>query len=266
MFDFHRHCSADIPSQADCNGTSSLLAAHNLYQSSTASSFHNPYRHLQPNALIGGGLNLSTSSSSGNNPAHTSSGAPASSQSQAITTISNNLYSNNNNNNHLYQHHQVTAATLAGHNLKHSSSSSSGNSSSSSNHHPTPIEGLTALSSLGSSSTLHLTNTTALGVSGTGSNSIAASELGMSHWLADGGSNSGEIFFVVDIIEFCLNYLFIHSTVKTEIKSPAAIIETNCLPISTAHLDSSLFCSTSGNLEVAQGSNSYDKDYYNYYK
>lgn len=239
----NRHCSADISSQADCNGTSSLLAAHNLYQSSTASSFHNPYRHLQPNALIGGGLNLSTSSSSGNNPAHTSSGAPASSQSQAITTISNNLYSNNNNNNHLYQHHQVTAATLAGHNLKHSSSSSSGNSSSSSNHHPTPIEGLTALSSLGSSSTLHLGNTTALGVSGAGSNSITASELGMSHWLADGGSNS----------------------VKSEIKSPAALLEANCLPISTAHLDSSLFCSTPGNLEPAQGSNSYDKDYYNYY-
>lgn len=190
---FCRLCSADISSQADCNGTSSLLAAHNLYQSSTASSFHNPYRHLQPSSLIGGGLNLSTSSSSsGNNPAHTSSGSSASSQSQAITTISNNLYTNNNNNNHLYQHHQVTAATLAGHNLKHSSSSSSGNSSSSSNHHhPTPIEGLTALSSLGASSTLHLTNTTALG-GGAGSNSIAASELGMSHWLADGGSNSGE--------------------------------------------------------------------------
>lgn len=189
--DFRRLCSADIPSQADCNGSASLLAAHNLYQSTTSSSFHTPYRHLQPNTLIGG-LNLSTtsssSSSSGNNPAHTSSGSSASSQSQAITTISNNLYSNNNNNNHLYQHHQVTAAaaSLVGHNSKHSSSSS-GNSSST-NHHPTPIEGLTALSSLGSS-TLHLTNT----LGGSGSNSIAASELGMSHWLADGGSNSGEI-------------------------------------------------------------------------
>jgi hypothetical protein len=163
-----------------------------LYQSTTASTFSSPYRHLQQNSSLIGGLNLSTSSSSsssGNNPSHTSSISSTSSQSQTITTISNNPYTNNNNNNnHLYQHHQVTAA-LSGHNSsKHSSSSSSGNSTTSSHHLPTPIEGLTALSTLGASS-LHLNSLT----SG-GSNTLTASEqLGMSHWLTDGGSNSGKI-------------------------------------------------------------------------
>jgi hypothetical protein len=190
-----RLCSSDIsvPSN-ECNGSSAILA-HNLYQNTTASTFSNPYRHLQHNALTGG-LNLSTSSSSssssGNNPSHTSSNS-SSSQSQAITTISNNPYtSNNNNNNHLYQHHQVPVA-LSGHNLKHSSSSSSGNSTTSSHHHPTPIEGLTALSTLGAS-TLHL-NSLASG----GTSSLTAADLGMSHWLTDGGSNSGKVSFFYSI-------------------------------------------------------------------
>lgn len=174
-----RLCSSDISAQSDC-GVSPLLA-HNLYQSSTSipSSLHNSYRHLvasqqqqQQNTLIGG-LNLSASALTP--PTTASSSAPT----QAITTLSNNLY----NNNHLYQHNNSATTLSGGHNSKHGSSSNSG-ASAISHHHPTPIEGLTALSS----TTLHLTNS----LCGGSSNSLTAAELGMSHWLTDGGSNSGE--------------------------------------------------------------------------
>jgi hypothetical protein len=107
------------------------------------------------------------------------SSTPPTTAAATPTTLSNNLY----NNNHLYQHHNATTTLSgSGHNSKHSS----GASAAISHHHPTPIEGLTALSS----TTLHLTNS----LCGGSSNSLTAAELGMSHWLTDGGSNSGETF------------------------------------------------------------------------
>lgn len=191
IFLLHRLCSSDISAQSDY-GVSPLLA-HNLYQGSSSipassqSLLHNSYRHLvasqqQQNSLIGG-LNLSASSASSlTPPATASSSAPT----QAITTLSNNLY----NNNHLYQHHNATTTLSgSGHNSKNNSSSSSGASAALSHHHPTPIEGLTALSS----TTLHLTNS----LCGGSSNSLTAAELGMSHWLTDGGSNSGKTYFCI---------------------------------------------------------------------
>jgi hypothetical protein len=57
-------------------------------------------------------------------------------------------------------------------------------------------------------------------------------------------------------------------TVKAEIKSPAAIVDANGLPLGPSHLDSSLFCSTPVNLDATQSSNAYadhKQDYYNYY-
>jgi len=178
---FYRLCSSDLSLQSDCSA--SPLLVHNIYQNSSSlpqSSLHNPYRHLvttpqqQNSPALAGGLNLSASSAP--TPSSTTlSSAPT----QTITTLSNNLY----NNNHLYQHQHSTSG---GHVAKHNSSTSSGASAAISHHHPTPIEGLTALSSLGSS-TLHLPNT----LCGGSSNSLSATELGMSHWLADGGSNSG---------------------------------------------------------------------------
>ena len=194
-----RLCSSDLSVQSDCNA--SPLLAHNLYQntsslpSASQSLLHNPYRHFvsaqQLNSTsTSGGLNLSASSSAVSAltpPTTASSSAPA----QTITTLSNNLY----NNNHLYQHHNSTASLSgSGHVLKQNSSTCSGTSAAISHHHPTPIEGLTALSSLGSSS-LHLTNS----LCGGSSNSLSASELGMSHWLADGGSSSGKIHNIIKI-------------------------------------------------------------------
>lgn len=181
-----RLCSSDLSIQSDCNA--SPLLAHNLYQNSSASSqslLHNPYRHLvatsqQNSSSIAGGLNLSASAASLTPPTPASSSTP----SQTITTLSNNLY----NNNHLYQHHNATTSLSgSGHHSKHNSSGISGASAAISHHHPTPIEGLTALSSIGSSA-LHLTNP----ICGGNSSSLSSAELGMSHWLADGGSNSGK--------------------------------------------------------------------------
>lgn len=188
---FYRLCNSDLSVQSDCS--SLPLLAHNLYQNSSAlpsssqSLLHNPYRHLvatqqQNSQSLIGGLNLSASSSA-TSALTPSTLVSAPTPAQTITTLSNNLY----NNNHLYQNHNSTATlTGNGHISKHNSSLSSGASAAISHHHPTPIEGLTALSSLGSSS-LHLTNS----LCGGSSNSLSASELGMSHWLADGGSNSG---------------------------------------------------------------------------
>jgi len=101
----------------------------------------------------------------------------------------NNIY----NNNHLYQHHHHINSTtsLSGsvHNSKHNNSStSSGTATAITAHHPTPIEGLTALSSLGSSA-LHLTTNSLCG----GSSNSLGSELVMSNWLSDGPSNSGKL-------------------------------------------------------------------------
>lgn len=56
--------------------------------------------------------------------------------------------------------------------------------------------------------------------------------------------------------------------VKTELKSPAAIVDANGLPLGPSHLDSTLFCTTPvANLDATQSSNAYDhkQDYYNYY-
>lgn len=184
LYFFRRLCSSDLSVQSDCNA--SPLLAHNLYQNSSASSqslLHNPYRHLvatsqQNSSSIAGGLNLSASAASLTPPTTASSSTPT----QTITTLSNNLY----NNNHLYQHHNATTTLSgSGHHSKHNSSGISGASAAISHHHPTPIEGLTALSSIGSSA-LHLTNP----ICGN-SNSLTTGELGMSHWL-DGGSNSGK--------------------------------------------------------------------------
>jgi hypothetical protein len=164
-----------LSAQSDCSA--SPLLAHNLYQNS-----HNPYRHLssaqQQNSP---GLNLSAAALT----PHTT--ASSSTPTQTVTTLSNNLY----NNNHLYQHHNATTTLSGGggHLAKHNSSAGSGTSAAIAHHHPTPIEGLTALSSLGSSTALHLTNS----LCGGSSNSLSAAELGMSHWLTDGGSNSGEL-------------------------------------------------------------------------
>lgn len=178
-----RLCSSDLSVQGDCSG--SPLLAHNLYQNSSPSSnLHNTYRHLaqQNSPSVIGGLNLSASSSAVSAltpPTALSSSAPA----HTITTLSNNPY----NNNHLYQHHNATTSlSSSGHISKHNLSTGSGTSAAISHHHPTPIEGLTALSSLGSS-TLQLSNS----LCGGSSNSMSASELGMSHWLND-GSSSGE--------------------------------------------------------------------------
>lgn len=57
-------------------------------------------------------------------------------------------------------------------------------------------------------------------------------------------------------------------TVKSEIKSPATIVDTNGLSLASSHLDSTLFCGTPVNLDATQSSNAYDhkQDYYNYYK
>lgn len=188
-----RLCSSDLSAHSDCSGPP--LLAHNIYQNSSAlpsSSLHNPYRHLvanqhQNSSSLIGGLNLSASSSavSALTPPTASSSAPT----QTITTLSNNLY----NNNHLYQHHNATTTLSgSGHVSKHNSSASSGASAAISHHHPTPIEGLTALSSLGSS-TLHLGNSLCGGTA----NTLSATELGMSHWLTDGGSNSGEFHAII---------------------------------------------------------------------
>lgn len=254
-----RLCSSDLSIQSDC---SAPLLAHNLYQSSSTiasssqSLLHNSYRHLvstqqQNSPSLIGGLNLSSSSSATSAltpPVAASSSAPT----QTITTLSNNLY----NNSHLYQHHNASGS---GHGSKHNSSASSGASAAISHHHPTPIEGLTALSSLGSS-TLHLSNS----LCGGSSNSLTAAELGMSQWLSDGGSNSGETR------DTCSGNIKSHTcffTVKTELKSPATIVDANGLPLSSSHLDSTLFCSTPVNLDATQSSNNYDhkQDYYNYY-
>lgn len=56
---------------------------------------------------------------------------------------------------------------------------------------PTPLDGLTALSSIGSSS-LHQSNSTGGGGS---SGSLGTPDLGMSHWLSDSSSNAGEFVF-----------------------------------------------------------------------
>ncbi|CRK87447.1 CLUMA_CG001248, isoform A [Clunio marinus] len=242
--DRNRLCSSEVSVQNYCSA--SPLLAHNIYQnsssipSSSQSLLHNPYRHLvaaqqQNSPTLIGGLNLSASSSatSALTPPTT---VPSSTPTQTITTLSNY-----NNNNHLYQHHNsTTTLSGSGHNSKHNSSTSSGTSAALTHHHPTPIEGLTALSSLGSS-TLHLTNS----LCGGSSNSLTAAELGMSHWLTDGGSNS----------------------VKTEIKSPPTIVDANSIPLGASHLDSTIFCSTPVNLDSTQSSNAYDhkQDYYNYY-
>lgn len=211
--------------------------------------------------------------------------ASSSTPTQTITTLSNNLY----NNNHLYQHHNATTTLSgSGHHSKHNSSGISGASAAISHHHPTPIEGLTALSSIGSSA-LHLTNP----ICGGNSNSLTSAELGMSHWL-DGGSNSGKknstsFIHTVNKDSNHLNQLFLatrlfflqtlptlklsinnsqslSSAVKAEIKSPATIVDANGLPLGSSHLDSTLFCST--NLDATQGSNAYDhkQEYYNYYR
>lgn len=74
---------------------------------------------------------------------------------------------------------------------------------------------------------------------------------------------------VPETIKFntCFFAFSIHS-VKTELKSPAAIVDANGLPLGPSHLDSTLFCTTPvANLDATQSSNAYDhkQDYYNYY-
>ncbi|KAG5685111.1 hypothetical protein PVAND_014308 [Polypedilum vanderplanki] len=246
----NRLCSAEISTQSDCSISPALLP-YNLHQNSSNQTLlnhqynrHNQQQQQNSPSLIGG-LNLSASSSStsATSPTGASSSAPSTipTTSTSITTLSNNLY----NNNHLYQHHHHhhlnTTTGSSGHNSKHNLSTSSGTAATAITHHPTPIEGLTALSSLGSS-TLHLpTNSLCSG----NSNSLSA-ELGMSHWLNDTPSNS----------------------VKSEIKSPTAIVESTQLPLAPSHLDSALFCAANTvNLDASQSSNTYDhkSDYYNYY-
>lgn len=63
--------------------------------------------------------------------------------------------------------------------------------------------------------------------------------------------------------------MFIYKTyalVKSEIKSPSIIHETN-MQLTATHLDSTIFCTNPTTLQDAtQSSNTYDKqDYYNYY-
>lgn len=271
-----RLCNSDLSIQNDCN--SAPLLAHNLYQNSSAipsssqSLLHNhPYRHLvtttqqqqsAPSLLIGG-LNLSSASSVSLATTPPTIVSSASAPTTSITTLSNNLY----NNNHLYQHHNSTTLSGSAQNTKQNSStasnSSSGASLALSHHQPTPLEGLSALSNVGSSS-LHLSNS----LCGGSSNSIGVSELGMSHWLTDGGSNSGMIDANKTLNELNANVSPLSlSTVKAEIKSPAAIIESNNLPLAPSHLDSALFCTNAINLDATQSSNAYDhkQDYYNYY-
>jgi hypothetical protein len=99
--------------------------------------------------------------------------------------LSNNLY----NNNHLYHLNSTTSLSGSINSSKHNNSSTSSGASTIT-HHPTPIEGLTALSSLGSSS-IHLAANSLCG----GSSNTLAPELGMSHWLTnDATTSSGEIF------------------------------------------------------------------------
>ncbi|KAL7030597.1 hypothetical protein ACKWTF_006722 [Chironomus riparius] len=255
----NRLCSSEITTQSDCN-VSPLLSSYNLHQNSPSnqSLLHNhQYRnlssttttHQQQNspALISG-LNLSstsTVSSASTPPSNVSSSSSSSIPTSAsITTLSNN--NNIYNNNHLYQHHHhhinsTTSLSGSVHNSKHNNSSvSSGAATAITAHHPTPIEGLTALSSLGSSA-LHLTTNSLCG----GSSNSLGSELGMSHWLSDGPSNS----------------------VKTEIKSPTSLVEASALPLAPTHLDSAFLCTNTVNLDATQSSNAYDhkQEYYNYY-
>jgi hypothetical protein len=58
----------------------------------------------------------------------------------------------------------------------------------------------------------------------------------------------------------------IYKIVKSELKSPAAINESG-LPIAPSHLETSLFCTNSVNLDATQSSNAYDhkQDYNSYY-
>jgi hypothetical protein len=68
-------------------------------------------------------------------------------------------------------------------------------------------------------------------------------------------------------VVFFLFFFFV-KIVKTELKSPAAIVDSNGLPLGPSHLDSTLFCTTPvANLDATQSSNAYDhkQDYYNYY-
>lgn len=58
------------------------------------------------------------------------------------------------------------------------------------------------------------------------------------------------------------------STVKTELKSPATIVDANGLPLGPSHLDSTIFGPvTPVNLDATQSSNAYDQkqEYYNNY-
>lgn len=130
---------------------------------------------------------------------------------------------------------------------------------------------MTALSSLGSS-TLHITANSLCG----GSSNTLGAELGMSHWLNDGPSNSGENLFLFYGFFYDFSYSFfiwpsfyhLHIlTVKTEIKSPPSAVESSALPIAPSHLDSALFCTNTVNLDATQSSNAYDhkQEYYNYY-
>jgi hypothetical protein len=268
----HRLCGAEISTQSDCSvSPAASLLPYSLHPSSSSAnqsllSHHHQqqqqqYRHSQQQqqnspSLIGG-LNLSSST---NTPTSSSSATIPTTASASITTLSNNLY----NNNHLYQHHHHHLNTTTGsghHSSKHNASSSGTAAAPAITHHPTPIEGLTALSSLGGS-TLHLT---ANSLCGGNSNSLGA-ELGMSHWLSEGPSNSGRKFLSFSMRPR-LSSLFLLNAVKSEIKSPTALVESNSLPLAPSHLDSALFCANTVNLDASQSSNAYDhkQDYYNYY-
>lgn len=197
MIYFYRLCSQDLSNQNDCN--SPPLLGNNLFHNSH--SLHNhPYRQFVPqqSPSVISGLNLSSSSSSSSaisTPPTTSSistnAATLSTNQNAITQIpqnSNHIHSNSNNvyNNHPYlQHNPIPTASSNRLNLSassttgpHSGVSSGVSTISQQQSLSTPLDGLTALTSIGSSS-LHLSNSTA--------------DLGMSHWLADG--SSGKISF-----------------------------------------------------------------------
>ena len=192
MSSHYRICSQDLSNQNDCN--SPPLLGNNLFHNSH--SHNHPYRQFVPQQSPSiSGLNLSSSSSSSSavsTPPTTSSistsAATLSTNQNAITQLtqnSNHIHSNSNNvyNNHPYlQHNPIpastnrlnlsTASTAGPHSVSSGVSSISHQQSLS-----TPLDGLTALTAIGSSS-LHLSSTSSLGTS----------DLGMSHWLADGSS------------------------------------------------------------------------------
>lgn len=180
---FYRLCSVELSSPIDCSGTP--LLSHSLNQQNSSASqslFHHQYRQHNSQTASISGLNLSSSATAPSAiPTPTISVSSSSSlptSTSATPTLSNNLY----NNNHLYHLNSTTSLSGGINNSKHNNSSSN-----SGNHHPTPIEGLTALSSLGSSS-LHLTANSLCGGS---SNTALAPELGMSHWLSNDAVTSG---------------------------------------------------------------------------